>query len=289
MDHNFTDNTRFFTRWSQKREFLTLGAPYFGANNPAGPENGVPDNRWQGVMNLTHVFSPSLTASATFGWTRWVEQRAPQGGGFKPSTLGLPASLDAIANNFPSISMDGIFGLGGASNGGGSIQKFPRDTQTSALDVTKVHGGHTMTTGWMFVNLQVESEVGSQANFNFPASFTADPDQSTVQSQTGIGFASFLLGTASTGGVTQNAATASQKQFWGWYFQDDWKVTPRLTLNLGLRYDFQTAPTDRFNQEAYFNYSAANPISSQIGFTVPGEYVLCGRLEWTRPVQAAVQ
>jgi hypothetical protein len=274
VDHNFTDNTRFFARWSQKREHLTLGAPFFGANNPAGPENLVPDNRWQFASNLSHVFSPTLVLSATFGWSRWVEGRIPQGENFDPSTLGMPSFLDSFANNFPAIVVDGIYGLGAASNGGGSVQSTPRETRTAAVDASKSVGGHTLDIGFTFIDIEQRSEQNSQASFTFPASMTAGPNP--VIDTGGVGFASFLLGTGSTGGVTQYAQTAFQKAFWGWYVQDDWKVTPKLTLNLGLRYDFQTAPTERFNQLAWFNFTAPNPISSQIGFQVPGEYVYAG-------------
>ena len=274
VDHNFTDNTRFFARWSQKREFLTLGAPFFGPNNPAGPENLVPDNRWQFASNLSHVFSPTLVLSATFGWSREVEGRQPQGANFLPSSLGLPASLDSFANNFPAINVNGIYGLGSASNGGGSVQRFPREARTAALDASKTAGPHTMHIGFTLIDFENRTIENSQASFSFLNSMTAGPNP--VIDTGGIGFASFLLGTGSSGQVAQNAQIAFRKGFWGWYLQDDWKVTPKLTLNLGVRYDFQTAPTERFNQLASFNFTAVNPISNQIGFQVPGEYLYAG-------------
>ncbi len=58
--------------------------------------------------------------------------------------------------------------------------------------------------------------------------------------------------------------------------QDDWKVTPKLTLNLGIRYEIQTAPTERHNGQSYFDYSAVNPISQAVGETAYGEVVYNG-------------
>jgi TonB dependent receptor len=63
------------------------------------------------------------------------------------------------------------------------------------------------------------------------------------------------------------------KHLLGWYVQDDWKATRKLTLNLGLRYEIQTAPTERQNAQEYFDFTAVNPISSAVGFTVPGALV----------------
>ncbi len=56
----------------------------------------------------------------------------------------------------------------------------------------------------------------------------------------------------------------------GWYVQDDWRPTPKLTLNLGLRYEIQTAPTYRHNVASVFNPNTLNPIGTTIGEQLPG-------------------
>jgi outer membrane receptor protein involved in Fe transport len=95
---------------------------------------------------------------------------------------------------------------------------------------------------------------------------------SLLLSPTGYGFASFLLGTGSSGsGITLNAESALEDNREGWYIQDDWKATRKLTLNLGLRYDFQTAPTERFNRISNFNSGATNPLASVVGLPLKGE------------------
>ena len=273
VDQNISDKSRMFARWSQKREFLTLAAAYFGANDPAGPLNGVPDNRWDSAFGYNRVISPTFIVSFNFGWNRWVEQRAPQGANFNPSTVGLPSFLDGYANNFPAVAPQGIYGLGAAANGGGSKNKYPRNDRSYSLEFTKVKGGHNIAFGFDVVTFQELSETGSQASFNFPNSMTQGPNPISPDSTSGYGFASFLLGTGSSGGVTLTASSAEQKNYYVGYLQDNWKVTPKLSLNLGVRYEYQASLTDRFNRLSHFDFTAPNPLSAAVGFNVPGELV----------------
>ncbi len=72
-----------------------------------------------------------------------------------------------------------------------------------------------------------------------------------------------------------NAFPATDKNFLGWYLQDTLKATSRLTFNLGIRYEIQTPPTERHNEQQYFNFTAENPISGLVGTgaNYPGEIV----------------
>ena len=98
---------------------------------------------------------------------------------------------------------------------------------------------------------------------------TAGPDPTATALGTGSSFASFLLGTGDAGGAaTLNANASIEKRLFGWYFQDDWKVSKKMTLNLGLRYDFQLAPTERYNRLTYFEPNETNPLSADVKFPV---------------------
>ena len=87
-----------------------------------------------------------------------------------------------------------------------------------------------------------------------------------------------LLGVGTGGSTGVTALQFISKHYYGIHFQDDWKVTRKLTLNLGMRWEYQTAPVDRFNQQNYFDLNATNPISSALGSTVKGD----GGLQWRR-------
>jgi hypothetical protein len=134
--------------------------------------------------------------------------------------------------------------------------------------------------GFMGINFYLTTFNSAQASFNFTPAFTQGPFPTAAKTDTGSAVASFLLGTGdnSSAGIMYSAEAAYSKKDFGWYFNDDWKMLKNLTLNLGVRYDIQTPPTDRFNRLSYFTF-APNPISSQVpGLNLPGnlQYVNSG-------------
>jgi len=267
VDHNVSDSHRLFLRWSQKRQFQQANAPYFGTGNPAGPASIAPNNRWDAGLNYTAVLSPSLVLNFTGGWNRWQEGRIAQGFLFKPSTVGLPAFLDD-KGYFPGIGIQGMFGLGSGAN-----QSYPREVRTLAADITKTLGSQKISFGFMGLGFIMNQSANNGASFSFNSSLTTGPDPTLANPQNGFGFASFLLGTGSGGQYSISASPAISKRLYGWYVQDDVRIGARLTLNLGIRYDTQTAVRERYNRSAYFDRVSANPISNAAGFTVPGRLV----------------
>ncbi len=269
VDENISEKQNFFARWSQKRQFKQLTGEFFGANDPGGMGTLAPDNRFEGGVGYTYVFTPTFVMSLNFGWGRWVEGRTPQGVPFDVTTVGLPASLNSYngPGAFPSINISGYQALGS-----GVLNATPREARTYAADFTKNLGSHALSMGFMGINFALNTFNSAQSSFNFAPDFTQGPFPTAATSDSGSSVASFLLGTGdnSSAGVSNSAQAAYTKNDFGMYFNDDWKVSKKLTLNLGLRYDIQTAPTDRFNRLSYFTF-APNPISSQVpGLNLPG-------------------
>jgi hypothetical protein len=277
IDHNISDTSRLFARWSQKFESKVNVPDYYGASDIGGPGATNPNNRYSFDLGYSHVFNPTFLLSANLGVNRWVEGSQVQSFGFKASTLGLPSFIDGISPVFPQVQPQGVSGLGPNPNQDDYI--VPRTLWTGSIDLTKIIGKHDLQFGFMGVLNQIYGGHYANTSLPFPTSFTAGPDPQNETAGTGAGFASFLLGVGGpANGLTSNqtgynAFPATEKKQLGWYLQDDWKATPKLTLNLGLRYEIQTAPTERFNRQEYFNFTATNPISSAVGFRVPGELV----------------
>jgi hypothetical protein len=272
IDNNFSDNDRVNVRWSQKFESKINSPTYYGASDPGGPGVTAPNNRYSVNVGYTHVFSPTFDVSLNLGVNRHVEQSTTQSFGYKSSDLGFPSFINSIAPSFPQIQPQSYAYLGAPVNLDNYI--VPQTIWTDSVDFTKVHGKHTFAFGFMDVWARIDGGHYANTTLQFQTTSTAGPNPQLETAGTGNGFASFLLGVGSgTDQTGFNQFPATDKNLLGWYLQDDWKLTRKLTLNLGLRYEIQTAPTERQNAQEYFNFSAVNPISSAVGFNVPGALV----------------
>ncbi|MGC1684187.1 MAG: TonB-dependent receptor [Candidatus Acidiferrales bacterium] len=281
VDYNVNDSNRLYARFSQKFQTKTNTPDFFGTDDPGGPGLLNPNNRYSVNVGLNHIFNPTFTMNLNFGVNRHVEEGIGQGFGFKSSSLGLPSFIDGIAPAFPQISFSGggnYAGLG--ANGGNNNYVVPQTFWTSSVDFTKLKGKHELAFGFTDVWLRIDGGHYGQTALNFQTASTDGPDPNNPIGSTGSGFASFLLGVGSGGnGTSCNLCTlyqafpATDKHFLGWYIQDGWKVTPKVTLNLGVRYEIQTAPTERHNAQNSFSFTAENPISAQVGTFVPGELI----------------
>jgi outer membrane receptor protein involved in Fe transport len=101
-------------------------------------------------------------------------------------------------------------------------------------------------------------------------------DPLSTSSSQGNGIATMLLGWGSSGEMDMDYPTATSSGYFGTYLQDDWRVTPKLTLNIGVRYDFDIPRTERFDRLNWFNYGAVSPIAGQ----VPGYPDLRGLMQY---------
>ncbi|MBI3473690.1 MAG: TonB-dependent receptor, partial [Candidatus Solibacter usitatus] len=262
VDHNLSDKQRFFGRFS-RRAIEDAPPAFFPADLAIAEGRVIQRNTPYGaVADYTHTLSPTTILSVRMGFARTLFEFANQGLGFVPSSLGLPKEIDTAVDRqmFPRFGADYV-GLGGNDH-----RRSGFNTYTLNASVSKVRGVHTMKTGFegrlIRVNVWEARDAGS---FNFSRSFTQGPDPTRASSTAGNSLASLLLGTGSGGNLYQAwKNVAAQSIYYAGYFQDDWRITSKLTLNLGVRYDLDTPRTERFNRVNFFDPLAASPLAKQV-------------------------
>ncbi len=208
----------------------------------------------------THVFSPTVINEFKGNVTRQnLPFLHPSFGGNWPDQLGMPKIFPR--DLFPRVNVSGLLPLGSDPFAAGIRAQH---TVQIADSVTIIRGRHQLKIGtdqrWFRLNWHRFGNVSG--NFSFGESLTGDPQK---PAGTGFGLASFLLG--QVGGGNQEFLPAFSFQSWsnGSYFQDDFKVTPRFTLNLGLRYDLASEPVERYDRHSNFDPSVANPETKMLG------------------------
>lgn len=287
IDHRFNDKDLLSARYSQKRDDSTSFS-CFGNTSDAefvDPCSGGPGStkQYQLALNETHTFSPNLIMTVTFGYIRESDHFPGIGSTVSNfnslySQTGLPSYLNNGFDTTPSISIAG-YSSGNAGHNLGtadfSITREGQDAYHLGGSVNWTRGKHEFKAGseWRARRINHGNPGWPSGFFGFDESGTSQISSQTGQS-TGVetggdGLASFLLGVGSfnggTGGCTPcqqgfNNFVSTQSFQFGEFIQDNYKVTPKLTLNLGLRYEINTPRTERFNRMDWLNPTATAPI-----------------------------
>jgi hypothetical protein len=289
VDHDFAANWHSFLRLSHLDGHSTPLSDY---NNQASQGFDGPQHygAWTASFNNTFNLGQKTVGELRVGVTRATVRRTGSGGNFDPTSLGFPASVSSTAGPngqiFPRLNLaNGFAGLG--PNGFNAFSQNPM-----AYDVTgsivKIVGAHTIKIGAeyrkLFENFYQFGLPSGQ--YNVDQSWTQlIANNTSGSSSTGNPFASFLLGLPSSGDTTHDPSVASSSGYVGTYVQDDWKVTRRLTLNLGLRWDVEIPRTERFDKLSYWDATLASPLQGQVtvapGVNCPACSDLTGRMIFT--------
>jgi hypothetical protein len=267
VDWNANEANRLFGAVSWRRTLRT--APNF-YNNIAFTDfqsAGFEIPSWNIRADYTRVKGSRWIFNARAGFSTVTQDSPPPvPQDFRYTTIGLPASLEAQTLRpigFPVFNVAGYNALG-------QVFSSPLETfQTYSLA-----GSATWTTGRHTVKFGIDArlnQVGSNlkqntnGNYVFNRAFTQGPNPNVAGGNLGDGMASFLLGTGASGFVQIMPSSFTSNNYTALYIQDDFKVTSRLTLNLGLRYDIENGKRDRFDQLTWFDFDVVSPVARAAG------------------------
>ncbi len=259
-DHNFNDKMRITGRYSLARN---NGTPpnLFGENNPAYTHNDGPNGtRTQSaVADFTRSENASTIWTLRYGLVYSNFFRNPMEP-FDLTTLGLPQYMKDNAPYlvFPTFTPEGYQDIG---TEGWLIMDRQEGTHQISGSLTKIVGGHNMKFGGEFrQNFLDYLQPGyPSGRLDFSAQVTRKSLTAGDNFQ-GNGLATMLLGWGTAGQFHIDPKAFTRSRYMGYYFQDDWKITRKLTLNLGVRYEFDIPRWETMNRQSYWDLNAPAPI-----------------------------
>ena len=218
-----------------------------------------------GRMDYTHILKPTFILDFHGGAIRWARSDAPYPKDFQLSSVGFPAGLQAQlspqSNSFPNFVPTGFSQLGYIW---GSVSQFG-NSYTLAANADWIHGKHNIKFGGEHRINQSFEFTGFNTNgvFNFDQSFTQGPNPNVAAANSGSSIAGLLIGVGS-GSIAQLPPVFTSSHYTGLFFEDDFKVTSKLTINLGIRWDLETPRKERHNQLSYFDFNSPSPLAAQV-------------------------
>jgi hypothetical protein len=250
-----SQKSTFFSRYSMSRSHIldppTLGAAGGDATN--GGQLGNADGRVQSVgLGATYSFTPTLLADWNFGFTR---QRLGAtaldiGTPFGLQTLGIAGTNSFgttgnpnLYNGIPAFQISNVANIGNPNTGNPFL--FRDNQYVSGANLSYIHGKHAFRVGIEYDHTQMNhfQPQGADGNFttargsfNFNGNLTASGGASNPANS----FAQFLLGLPNRAGKATllNNPVALRWTQWSWYVRDQWQVVPKLTLTLGVRWEY---------------------------------------------------
>jgi hypothetical protein len=234
------------------------------------------------MVEDVYTLSPTFVVDARYSLIKFDYDRVPPTLGTDLTALGFPASMQsqipAGFRHLPNFTIQGMNAL----SGGGPITQAEKTHQISA-NATRINGRHTLKFG---TDVRIYRQGYLQSNdpsgtYNYTAPFTArDP----FTPSGGYGFASFMLGYTAFATLNTPAFLHQGRIYRAFYIQDDFRVSNKLTLNLGFRWDKGGPITEAQDRLSVFLQDATNPLSDKLGLPLKGRQVLVNSQD--RPTRA---
>jgi trimeric autotransporter adhesin len=226
--------------------------------------------------NATITPTPTTVVAVRWGFNRFFTTSFPtSSAGFDITSLGLPQSLAAVTPNpaFPAVTMGTL-----TSFGGGGASRDVYYSRTLSTTATKLLGRHSVKAGFEFRTLHDAGTPSSgPTSLSFSDVFTR-PNPASATTGKGSDLATMLLGYPTGGSMSVVAKFDDFIRYYGGFVQDDFRVTTKLTLNYGIRFEYESGVQEEHNQLiSGFNPTATNPLQKNVtGLPVLGAVQYAG-------------
>jgi hypothetical protein len=254
-DHNMSDNDRISVRFIYSEAPETVAALY--PNAFADPRAGIRKNRHHNTtLNWIHNFSPTKINEFRFNWgDRLHINRGAGFGSGKNGELG----IDGVnPEAFARFNVNGLTNLGITPH---ERVQTPIRTIEITNNQTWIQGSHQIKFGGTMRYAgntdDLNASTGGIFGFNNRATGVAPA--------VGVGTAELLLGLVNNAQLVDLDLLDTRTDYFGFFVQDDWKATSKLTLNLGLRWEFDTPRWEKNNRQNSFDWEPINPVSGTPG------------------------
>ena len=238
------------------------------------------------VLTLNGMYIPNSTTvvSLRYGWTTYPDITYPSDVGFDLASLGFPASFvkSVTVQKFPLFVLQdkgeiqrrlGTAFIGG-SGAGGSTQK----SWGMNGSVSKLIARHTLKGGFDFRNLSLKTASlgAASGTFNFDRGWTQGDPAAATKTNSGDSFASLLLGVPTANAslpssVPINVVLQGFVRYYGGYLQDDWRISSKLTMNYGLRYEWEPGLREIEDRDLVaFDRTVVSPLAAKTGLDLHG-------------------
>ena len=259
LDHNFSEKNRIFGRYSQTRNRVWgdgtgIATGWQLLNNGHIPPASDQPN---GVISDVHMFSPNVVNEIRVGLSRRHVSFTPYGldGGWA-ANLGIPG---VGGQTFPYFNQ-----LASSFGGSWGTNPYSQVSEQYSLQesVNYLRAGHNIKAGYEMGRTRADMYQGGYVSGNYTFGGTALP----FTPNTGNSFASFLLGSVTSATFSTPLATWLPR-WWthALFVQDDWTVSRRLTLNVGVRWSYETPYQTKYGQQSQFDPTVVDPVSGLMG------------------------
>ncbi|MCU1259423.1 MAG: hypothetical protein JWO80_2308 [Bryobacterales bacterium] len=268
-DHVFSDQDKFTAMYSYFHGYEYRSSN--GFDQPVATGNTDNNRTFNGInLDETHIISPSMVLDFRGNFLRFT-QLSPgyntQAQKITPQSVGITNLIHAPTVTNAQIPNINIEGISGPLFGNGSITHQPYTSWDFTPNLSWSKGRHGLHFGFEFhYEARGNESLGNAyGTLTFGSGLTRQATDRNIQPTDTFGVASLLLGIPTAGSIDNNATSYVTRQYYAGYVQDDWKVSDRLTINMGARYEVQLPYLERYNRmDSAFDINALSPLSDQI-------------------------